>query len=450
MKIIPAVFFALFFLSSTLFLRAQSEITTPIQIPLFYTAIDADGDYKWGIELSIGGSATPQLFELDTGGTGFYAAYATNSASPWWGSTVTNLGTPAYNQYDSGLTYTGSTVESAVTFWSNATPVLFSPTNVQIGQMTNIYNTNSPGQALWSDSGSTNPPLGLPVATNYTGFSAPTNGVNPPIDNAFYGDFGLALAYNSNGIVNILSQMRFGAGITPGFIINTPLNGGYGYLQIGLTAAQTNAAGVTYVAMNQDTKAVIGGVTNTFAGNTNLNYESEQLFNATMRLSNGTTIYTSTLGITPDTGATPALHNTTNDPSFPSNQLSAQVGTNKYVLTNGTSFLLSVSNTNGPTNLLDFNTVETTAENNYAASNVQVTIQNKGADSTYTNYYFNAGLYLFNQHQVTYDLQNQQIGFGLLTVPEPAALYLVLPGLVALLLWRFSFREPLKKTHDGR
>ena len=421
-------------------LRAQS-ITTPIEIPLFYTPIDTNGDYKWGIELSIGGSTTQQLFEVDTGGTGFYAAYATNSASPWWGTNVTPLGTPAYNQYDSGLTYAGSTVQSAVTFWSNSTPVLFSPTNVDIGQITNIYNTNSPGQSLWSATGSTSPPLGLPVATNYTGFSAPTNGVNPPIDNAFYGDFGLALAYNSNGIVNILSQMKFGAGITPGFIINTPLNGGYGYLQIGLTAAQTNAAGVTFVAMNQDTNAVVGGVTNTFNNNTNLNYESEQLFNATMTLSNGATTYTNTLGITPDTGATPALHNTTNDPSFPSNQLSAQVGTNKFVLTNGTSFQLSVSTTNGTTNLLDFTTVETVPENNYAASNVQVTIQNKGADSTYTNYYFNAGLYLFNQHQVIYDLQNQQIGFSTLAVPEPSATWLLLVGLAAGLLWRFSSKR---------
>lgn len=432
----PILLCLLALFAATTALRAQTEIDSPIQIPLFYTPIDTNGDYKWGIDLSIGGSTTPQLFEVDTGGTGFYSAYATNSASPWWGTNVTPLGTPVSNQYDSGLTYTGNAVQSAVTFWSNSTPILFSPSNVDIGQITNIYNTNSPGQALWSASGSTNPSLGLPVATNFTGYSAPSNSVNPPIDNAFYGDFGLALAYNSNSLVNLVAQMKFGAGITPGFIVNTPLGGGYGYLQIGLTASQTNAVGVSYVAMNQDAQAVVGGVTNTFNNNTNLNYESEQLFNATMHLSNGATVYSTTLGITPDTGATPALHNTTNDPTFPSNVLSAQVGTNKYALTNGTSFLLSVSNTNGMTNLLDFTTVETVPENNYAASNVQVTIQNKGTDSTYTNYYFNAGLYLFNQHQVTYDLQNQQIGFGTLAVPEPSAAWLLLVGLAALLIWK--------------
>jgi hypothetical protein len=417
-------------------LRAQTEIDSPIQIPLFYTPIDNQGDYKWGIALSLGGSTTPELFEVDTGGTGFYASYATNSASPWWGTNVTQLGTPASNQYDSGLTYSGNAVQTAVTFWSNSTPILYSPSNVQLGQITNIYNTNYPGISLWGAEGSTNPPLGLPVATNFTGFSAPSNSANPPIDNAFYGDFGLALAYSSNGLANIVAQMNFGAGVTPGFIVNTPLGGGYGYLQIGLTASQTNAAGVNYFAMNQDTQAVIGGVTNTFAGNTNLNYESEQLFNATMRLSNGATLYSTTLGITPDTGATPALHNTTNDPSFPSNALSAHVGADKFSLTNGTSFLLSATNSNGTTDLLNFTTVETVPENNYAASNVQVTIQNKGADSTYTNYYFNAGLYLFNEHQVTYDLQNQQIGFGALAVPEPSAAWLLLVGLGAGLLWK--------------
>jgi hypothetical protein len=396
-------------------LRAQSEITAPITVPLIYTQI-AGGGYKWGINLSIGDGATPGLFEFDTGGTGFYAAYATNSTSPWWGSTPVGT-TVATNHYDSGLTYLGTAVQSSVSFWSNTDSgfsSIISATNVSIGQSTNICKVNTDGvitQNLWTPSG---------PATN-----------TPPINGAFQGDFGMSLAYGSNGLANIVAQMTFGNGITPGFLVNTPLNGTNGFLQIGLTAAQTNAAGFNYFKMNTNA----GG---TYA-NSGLPYYSEQVFNATMTLSNSAitnqnNIYSTNIGITTDTGATPALHNTTNDPGFPNNLISGGD------LTNGVSFTLSATNNNGVlTNITTFTTSET---DDYASNNAIVSVQNKPADqTTYTNYYYNSGLFLFNQNQVVYDLQNGNIGFGPLAVPEPSTIWLILSGLCIFFLRKFFLRH---------
>ena len=61
----------------------QSVISNTILVPLYYLTIPS-GESKLGIYASLGGG-TPNIFEFDTGGWGFYAAYATNNNSPWWG-----------------------------------------------------------------------------------------------------------------------------------------------------------------------------------------------------------------------------------------------------------------------------------------------------------------------------------------------------------------------------
>ena len=387
-------------------LRAQSEITSVVQIPLYHPADGATN--KWGIYLSIWGGTAPGLFELDTGGTGFYAAYATNGASPWWGTNYSVINNNATNLYDSGLYYTGNVVSSAVSFWANsnaASATISSPTNVLVGQSTTISSNNI---TLWTESQASNAP--------------------PPINNgAFYGDFGLSLNSASNALVNIIAQMTFTNGILPGFLINAPLSGTNGYLQIGLLPSQTNAAGFNYFAMNTQT-TTNGASVGSFNNNTNITYKSEQLFNATMTLSNGSTAYATNIGITPDTGATPKLHNTTNDPNFPT------ALTNANGLADGISFTLSATNNAGIlTNITSFTT---TNSSDYASNLASVDVQNAG--SLYTNYYYNSGLYLFNQHQVIYDLQNSSIGLGPTpnAVPEPSEVWLLVSAAGVFLLLR--------------
>ncbi len=408
--------FLVLILCASAALRAQSyEITSPLIIPLVYSSVAN----KWGIELAMGGSDTPALFELDTGGTGFYAASGTDTNSPWWGSQFVDTGTAAYNRYDSGNTYTGNVVQTAVTFFNtNGSAIYTTTSTMNVAQSTTIGNTPSSGAAFsttyWTTNGNTKPNT-------------------PPIDGAFYGDFGLALNdptnYAANPVANLIAQMAFTNGVTAGFIVNTPLDGTNGYLQIGLSSSQTNQAGVTYFAMNPDTNAG----TNTFAHSGHA-YLSEQLFNATMTIAQGTNVYSTNVGITPDTGAVPALHNTTNALGFPTNWI-VDRGNNNQELSNDLSFTLSGTNGSGAdTNIFRFTTATANSED-YSNGLAMVTVQND-TNSPYTNYYFNSGLYLFNQHQVIYDLQNQQIGFGAVAVPEPSVAWLLLLGLAVLLIWK--------------
>lgn len=398
-------------------LRAQSSaITTPLIIPLVYSSVAN----KWGIELAMGGSDTPALFELDTGGTGFYAASGTGTNSPWWGSSnVVDTGTAAYNRYDSGNTYTGSVVQTAVTFYNpNGTAIYTSAPTMAVGQSTTIGYSASSGAVIsptyWTTNGNTIPNT-------------------PPIDGAFYGDFGLALNdptnYAVNPVANLIAQMNFSGGVTAGFIINTPLGSTNGYLQIGLSSSQTNLAGGTYFAMNPDTNAG----TNTFA-NSGRAYLSEQLFNANMTIASGTNVYSTNIGITADTGAVPALHNTTNATDFPTNWIVARGASNEE-LAGGLSFSLSGTNGSGAaTNVFSFTTAPSTNEN-YTNGLAAVSVQNK-TNTPYTNYYLNSGLYLFNQNQAIYDLQNNRIGLVAQAVPEPSSLWLLLIGLPVLFLWK--------------
>ena len=78
--------------------RGQSftTIATPLQVPLHWQHMDLDPSKprKLGISASLDGG-TPQLFEFDTGGAGFYAAYGSGSSA---------AGVPYYQQ----LVVTGS------------------------------------------------------------------------------------------------------------------------------------------------------------------------------------------------------------------------------------------------------------------------------------------------------------------------------------------------------
>jgi len=123
---------------------AQSVISNTILVPLHYKAVN--NAFKLGIYLSIGGGSKPQIFEFDTGGAGLYAAYATNNKSPWWGTsfdTTTNFVT---NTYDSGIQYQGPIVTAAVSLFADhhsTAPLVTTPGDLLVGQMTNIANTNT-------------------------------------------------------------------------------------------------------------------------------------------------------------------------------------------------------------------------------------------------------------------------------------------------------------------
>ncbi len=376
-------------------------VSNTIIVPLHYRLIQS-GAYKLGIYASIGGG-TPQIFEFDTGGAGLFAAYATNDKSPWWGSGFSTTGLPVTNTYDSGIQYQGTIITAAVSLYADhhsSTPLVTTDSGLRVGQMTNIINTN--GATYWTPSGEA------------------TNGI-PPIDQAFYGDFGMSLAYASNGIVNLVAQLSFSNGIIPGFRVRA-----YGtnpYLQIGLTAADTNSSSAFYFTMNTNTNAPVGA---TFTNSGSLFY-SEQVFNANMTISNATTNFTANLAITTDTGAGTTIHNA-NLGGVP-DALYVTNNDGNLHLVEGADFGLS-GMTLGGTNVSFFD---------FVTANNQVSIQdNKPSNTTF---YLNSGISLFQQYDVIYNLDNGQIGFE--PIPEPSTWALL--GLSALLLFAVSRRNILNK-----
>lgn len=372
-------------------------ISDPVIIPLYATDIDSGG-YKWGIYASLAGG-TPQLFELDTGGGGFYAVYSTNnSVAPWWGTNFTVINNGASNSYDSGYSYSGNTVQTAVGLYSSSNgPAAMTMGGATVAQTVSIIDTKRGDKIVWDSNGTTN---GL-----------------PPIDGAFYGDFGMDLGYNSNGIVNLVEQMTFTNGVIPGFILNTPLNRTNGYLQIGLSPSQTSQAGFNYFGMN----AQSNGYT-TVSGTP---FYSQSSVNLNLGISNAITgsNYTTNIGIITDTGATPNIHNTQNasNPPFPNDWVTSD-GLLRERLT------LTLSGTNTAGDNVTVYSITTSNGNDYQQFTGSVVVQD--ASTTHTNFDFNAGLYFFDNQQVSYDLSNGLIGLGPLTVPEPSVWSLMVAGLL--------------------
>ena len=389
-------FSALVFLVASLALAfragGQSVVSNTVIVPLHYKAVN--NAYKLGIYASIGGG-TPQIFEFDTGGAGLYAAYASadTNKSKWWGTNFSDTGHNVTNTYDSGIRYEGAVVTAPVSLYSDhqsSTALVTTASNLRVGQMSSITNANG-GTALWTPGGEGTPGT-------------------PPIDGAFYGDFGMSLAYANSGIVNLVAQLSFTNGILPGFRVRA--YGDNPYVQIGLTAADTASASAFYFVMNTNTNAPAG---ETFT-NSGSGFYSEQVFNANMTISNTTTNFTANLGITTDTGASTTIHNA--DQGNIPNALYTTNSEGKGHLLAGSDFKLSGTNLDNVT--VDFFQFTTTG------NDVSVQDNKPGNDQ----FYLNSGIALFQQYDVIYNLQDGQIGF--VQVPEPRTWALLVLG--ALLL----------------
>lgn len=376
---------------------AQNTVTAPVDIrlvPVFY------GDYyKYGIYATLGGSTNaPGLFEFDTGGSGFYAVAGGTNTS-YWGTNYTPSGQTFTNSYDSGNVYTGNSVTTTVSIFSaredgNAhdTAAIVTAPNILVGQTTSITNIYGKNDNWPSDSA--------------------------PVDQAFYGDFGLALKSSDNQIMNLFAQLDYGPGVIPGFVVKL---GAYGSsdpkVQVGLAEDEHSKYSIKIQMAGKDT-------TNTFP-NSELPTYSEQIITAQMTLTNGGLVYSGTIGVTLDTGATPKLHDVENDtttlPSFfvtnyTTNQHTGEVSTNISVM-NGTELSLFATETNGVTTLNIF-------EMGINATNsVMVQLSN--------NFYINMGATLFYQYDVMYDLKDGVL--GLRAVPEASQAVLMAAGVLTVI-----------------
>jgi hypothetical protein len=269
-------------------------VNFPIVVPLHFTQI-ASGTDKLGIYLGIGSGATPALFEFDTGATGFYATYSPNpGVSPWWGSDVISNPTPVEISYASGLHYTGNLAAASITLFASSDPSsarIATPAITQIGQIDSIINDKD-GTTIWNSDGSVSG--------------------GPPVNGAFYGDFGMGLTFNPNGIINVLAQLTYGRGVIPGFRIHANPLTQKAFLQIELTRRDVRNPSALYFPMNMDSAA---GGKKTPSG---LNYFSQQVFDATIHITDhkgNNSLRSPGVGMITDTGATTALQNIQNSPA---------------------------------------------------------------------------------------------------------------------------------------
>ncbi len=387
---------SLYLVRRALFPASVGVITKPIDVPLYFETVDTDGKQKVGIYVSLGYGAPPQLFEFDTGAGGFYAAYASAdpAASPWWGSNVTTSTNQVQDGFDSGLTYSGYAATAAVSLYSvgSSTPLVTSG-RLTVGQMNSI--TDEADEPVWT----------------------PTGSSVPPIDNAFYGDFGMAPTYGANGIDEVIAQLTFARGVKPGYLVHVDPATGQAWMQIGLTSNDIHNSQGMYFPMLPDDKAG----TSTFP-NSGLHFYGEQLFNAAINIvdQNGTVLINDpNVGITPDTGASTTLHNTDLSPN--PNEYNSIINWNDGSTTVGsleTKLLFSLTGTTtGQTPVRYFQFV-TTDDTDAGAVKVQNEATSDGPTDPAELYYLNTGISLFYTYDVVYYLGTKQGNGTLGLVPQ--------------------------------
>jgi hypothetical protein len=363
--------------------RAQgfSTITTPIQVPLHWRHINGDtsGPRKLGIYITLGGGSTPQLFEFDTGGDGFYATFATGSAaSPWWGNAWTTTGGTFSQTYDSGHVYTGSAATTTVRLFANATasdPLLTAADTI-VGQTTSITDTkHTPAEQLWP----------LPSGTS-----------PPPIEQVFYGDFGMAPKRGQAGIDQLAAQLLYGPGVTAGFRVHAADESPW--VQFGLSASDT-ALVATSFALNVD---LTSGTSP--AG---VKYYENLVVTGSLSVTDGSREFKQPTGFIFDTGASTTIHSGTNV-VFPLDLTKDGAGTrvkdSASVVVSGSSLV-----TGGWPVFMDVT----------ASATDKVDVQYKDGP-----YYLNTGIAPFTQYDFIYDLSGQTL--TMVAVPEPATIGLAL------------------------
>jgi hypothetical protein len=267
----------------------------PYIIPLELVNIKPPGttpEYKLGIYVGLGGGS-PKLYEFDTGGEGFWAAYSGSDCDcQWWGPTKLKEQGTMNITYSSGNVYKANLVSTTVTLFAPGTngqapaPVVTTG-EVDLAQITRFTNNRTPGAArAWRN--------------------ALKDGEAPLFGN-FYGDFGASLqpikSSKGTNIFSILPQIPMPAGLDVGFVVHVGAidSKTQPYLQIGIDPSATSQ-NTSQVAMNvfkKDTTPVYFPVTNVPA-------YSEQVANANFELhdTNKNLKQTfSNIGWTIDTGA---------------------------------------------------------------------------------------------------------------------------------------------------
>lgn len=195
-----------------------AEMPESVSVPLRLIRL-AGGAHKVGIEIGLGGGPK-RLYELDTGASGFYAAYGER----WWPSFDPLPDAPITQEYASGVTYVASKVRTKIAIPSDHGDVV---AELEVAQITDGY-----GGPLGPQDDST--------------WNADVAAGKPPLYQHFYGDFGGDLR-KKDGLASLLPQLP--GNLSSGFVVELGCNRRGGpRLILGLTDA-IRARFATKVAM---------------------------------------------------------------------------------------------------------------------------------------------------------------------------------------------------------
>ena len=162
---------------------------------------DASPGVKYGIDVAIGNNAS-QIYEFDTGGTGFFAGYN----QPFWVN-VPLTTTPASEVYNSGNYFDG----------------VVSNTKVTLGRGDQTVSTDQP-IAIGAITAGGNSKTGKTFDF--------TNPAGPPVQGRFFGDFGASLAVK-DGLTSPLVQLP--GNLASGFLVQIGPIGVTPQLTVGVT-----------------------------------------------------------------------------------------------------------------------------------------------------------------------------------------------------------------------
>lgn len=396
--------------------QESGQCVVPLKLVNIRSSGSSKGpEYKLGIYVGLGGGA-PQLYELDTGGPGFWAAYTSTpnqKKGQWWGNyeLVQGESNALTAVYSSGNTYLASLVNTQVALYGMGKSGLAErcKTAVPVGvaQINRFSNNKDPSAG--------------PAWTKALADGA------PPLFNTFYGDFGAALfpimtADNSAGVYSILPQLPQD-NLINGFIVHVgPLRNSKPTLTIGITEEQ-KAQFTTQLPMNQTCQSAKGAPSipspdcpayPSFPVSDMATW-SEQVTNANLFWSygkSGNRIQQcfSDIGLTIDTGAPPttlwvndALYV---DPYF----LSKPSGTTIPVtgtFNNGVNLAITAPTQVPGGQDLDLNLMTGTVS---SVNKVTASSRSSSEPGPAWSGYMNTGLMLFTQYDIMFDLENGVVG----------------------------------------
>ncbi|MDD2770138.1 MAG: hypothetical protein PHT19_15535 [Methylococcus sp.] len=410
--------YALGFASSLTLLAAATSVAAyesaePCTVPLKLVNIgnEQSPEYKLGIYVGLGGGR-PMLYEFDTGGPGFWAAYTQDQGGKpggrkgqWWGSFVTVQNDALSISYTSGNEYKANLVDTVVALYephgSGFAKQCESAVPIGVAQITEFADKKKPKKMrAWNKA----------LATG-----------KPPLFGHFYGDFGAALypimtADKSAGVYSSLPQLPQ-SGLTNGFIVHV---GPLGHstrptLQVGLTDEDMRSFS-TQLPMNP-TCETAGGTPEAPSSSCppypnfpvgNMPTYSEQITNANLSWEYGGSSNSqafSSVGLTLDTGA-PSTTIWQNDALYVEPQFIRQPqGTGPYTgnFKSKADFKISTPGVDGLA--FTFKTGQTKTVNQVAAN-----VRKNDGGPTWSGY-MNTGLMFYTHYDVMFDLEHSVVGF---------------------------------------